>query len=275
MIKSEKIFRENIKEILENGYSTENEKVRPHYKDGTPSHTLFIPQTYEKYDISKGEFPIISLRPIAWKSGIKEILWIYQDQTNELSTLKEKYNIHWWDDWNVGDGTIGMRYGATVKKYDLMNKLLDGLKNEPYGRRHIMDLYQYSDFEESKGLHPCAFMTLWTVRGEFLDMTLVQRSNDYLVAGHINKIQYVALLMMVAKSTGYKPGIFTHLVQNLHIYDRHIEQAKQLLKRTPSDKQPKLILDTDKNDFYEFTINDFKMQNYDPIKPQLNFELAI
>ncbi|WP_130806580.1 thymidylate synthase [Senegalia massiliensis] len=275
MIKAEKIFRENIEEILENGYSTENEKVRPHYEDGTPSHTLFIPQTYEKYDISKGEFPIISLRPIAWKSGIKEILWIYQDQSNELSTLKEKYNIHWWDDWNVGDGTIGMRYGATVKKYDLMNKLLDGLKNEPYGRRHIMDLYQYSDFEESKGLHPCAFMTLWTVRGEFLDMTLVQRSNDYLVAGHINKIQYVALLMMVAKSTGYKPGIFTHLVQNLHIYDRHIEQAKKLLNRTPSDNQPKLILDTDKTNFYEFTINDFKMQNYDPIKPQLNFELAI
>jgi len=275
MIKAEKIFKENIEEILENGYSTENEKVRPHYEDGTPSHTLFIPQVYEKYDISKGEFPIISLRPIAWKSGIKEILWIYQDQTNELSTLKEKYNIHWWDDWNVGDGTIGMRYGATVKKYDLMNNLLNGLKNQPYGRRHIMDLYQYSDFEESKGLHPCAFMTLWTVRGEFLDMTLVQRSNDYLVAGHINKIQYVALLMMVAKSTGYKPGIFTHLVQNLHIYDRHIEQAKELLNRTTSDKQPKLILDTDKTNFYEFTISDFKMQNYDPIKPQLNFELAI
>lgn len=275
MIKADKIFIDNINEILSNGYSTEDGKVRPHYADGTPSHTLFIPQVYEKYDISKGEFPIITLRPTAWKSGIKEILWIYQDQTNELSVLKEKYNIHWWDDWNVGDGTIGKRYGATVKKYDLINKLLDGIKNEPYGRRHIMDLYQYSDFDESEGLHPCAFMSLWTVRGDYLDMTLVQRSNDFLVAGHINKIQYVALMMMIAKATGYKPGIFTHFVQNLHIYDRHTKQAKELLDRNPKDTQAKLILDTDKTNFYDFTIDDFKMENYDPIKPQLKFELAI
>ncbi|MGO1712739.1 MAG: thymidylate synthase [Senegalia sp. (in: firmicutes)] len=275
MIKADKIFIDNINEILSNGYSTEDGKVRPHYSDGTPSHTLFIPQVYEKYDISKGEFPIITLRPTAWKSGIKEIFWIYQDQTNELSVLKEKYNIHWWDDWNVGDGTIGKRYGATVKKYDLINKLLDGIKNEPYGRRHIMDLYQYSDFNESEGLHPCAFMSLWTVRGDYLDMTLVQRSNDFLVAGHINKIQYVALMMMIAKATGYKPGIFTHFVQNLHIYDRHTKQAKELLDRNPKDTQAKLILDTDKTNFYDFTIDDFKMENYDPIKPQLKFELAI
>lgn len=275
MLKADKLFLSNIQEILDNGYSTEDGKVRPHYKDGSPAHTIFTTQVYEKYDISKGEFPITTLRRTAWKSGIKEILWIYQDQSNDLSVLKEKHNIHWWDDWNVGDGTIGQRYGATVKKYDLINKLLDGIKEQPYGRRHIIDMYQYADFEETKGLHPCAFMTEWSVRGEYLDVTLVQRSNDYLVAGHINKIQYVALLMMVAKATGYKPGVFAHHVQNLHIYDRHTTQAKELLERKPSNKSPKLVLDTDKTNFYDFTLDDFKMIDYEPLKPQLKFEMAI
>lgn len=274
MIKADKIFLNNIKEIINNGYSTEDGKVRPHYKDGTPAHTIFISQAYEKYDISKGEFPITTLRYIAWKSGIKEILWIYQDQSNDLQLLKDKYNIHWWDSWDVGDGTIGQRYGATVKKYDLMNKLLKNIKNNPYSRRHIISLWQEDDFKTS-GLNPCAFMTEWTVRGQYLDMTLIQRSNDYLVAGHINKIQYVALMMMVAKATGYKPGVFAHHVQNLHIYDRHIKQANEIIDRNPSDKNPRLVLDTDKTDFYSFTLDDFKLLNYEPVKPQLKFELAI
>lgn len=273
--KADRLYKDTLKDILKNGTSTAGHKIRPVYKDGTPAHTFYINQVVEKYDISKGEFPITTLRPIAWKSSIKEIIWIYNLASNKLSDL-EKLGITWWGDWEVnGTGTIGQRYGATVRKYDLMNKLLTGLKNEPYTRRHIMDLYQYADFEETDGLYPCAFLTVWSVRGEYLDMTLHQRSSDYCVAGHVNKIQYVALLMMVARHVGLKPGVFMHVVENLHIYDRHIDQAKELLARTPSDKQPKLILKEGKTNFYDFTIDDFEMIDYEPVKPQLKFELGI
>lgn len=274
--KVDKLFKENINEILNNGYSTQGHKVRPVYKDGTSAHTFYVNQVVEKYDISKGEFPITTLRPIAWKSAIKEVMWIYNDQSNDLSILENKYNIKWWRDWEIDNSnTIGQRYGATVKEYDLMNKLLDGLKNEPYTRRHIIDLYQYADFKKTEGLYPCAFLTVWSVRGDYLDVTLHQRSQDYLVASHVNKIQYTALLMMVARSVGLKPGVFMHVVENLHIYDRHIEQAKELLSRTPSEKQPKLILKEGKTNFYDFTIDDFEMIDYEPVKPQLKFELGI
>ena len=274
--KADKLLKDNLNEILTAGTSTEGHKVRPVYEDGTPAHTIYINQVVEKYDISKNEFPITTLRPIYIKKAIGEILWIYQDQSNELELLENKYGISWWKPWEVDNsGTIGQRYGATVKKYDLMNKLLTGLKNEPYTRRHIINLYQYADFEETAGLNPCAFMTVWSVRGEYLDMTLTQRSNDYLVAGHINKMQYVALLMMVARHVGLKPGVFMHVVDNLHIYDRHIEQAKEILARTPSNKQPKLILKEGKTNFYDFTVDDFELIDYEPVKPQLKFELGI
>lgn len=273
--KADRLFKDTLKDILENGASTQGHKIRPVYKDGIPAHTLYINQVVEKYDISKGEFPITTLRPIAWKSAIKEIFWIYNLSSNKLSDL-EKLGITWWGDWEVdGTGTIGQRYGATVKKYDLMNKLLDGLKNEPYTRRHIIDLYQYADFNETAGLFPCAFLTVWSVRGEYLDVTLHQRSSDYCVAGHVNKIQYTALLMMVARHVGLKPGVFMHVVDNLHIYDRHIDQAKELLARTPSNKQPKLVLKEGKTNFYDFTIDDFEIIDYEPVKPQLKFELGI
>lgn len=276
MLKADRIFKENITEILNNGLSTEGFDVRPVYIDGKPAHSTFITHVSESYNINEGEFPITTLRPIAIKSAISEIRWIYQDQSNELSVLKEKHNIHWWDSWDIGDKTIGQRYGATVKKYDLMNKLLKGLEQEPYTRRHIIDLYQYADFEETKGLHPCAFLTMWSVRGKLLDMTLIQRSSDYLVAGHINKMQYVALQMMVARHLGLEAGKFTHYVENLHIYDRHMEQARELLNREAvTSKSPKLILNPDKKNFYDITTEDFQLVDYEPVKPQLKFELGI
>ena len=173
--KADNLTRLNITKILEEGTSTAGNKIRPKYKDGTPAHTLFINQVVEKYDISKGEFPITSLRPIYIKKAIGEILWIYQDQSNNLDLLADKYGVTWWDSWDVGNRTIGQRYGATVAKYDLMNNLLHGLKTQPYTRRHIMNLYQYADFCQTAGLNPCAFMTVWTVRGKYLDMTLTQR----------------------------------------------------------------------------------------------------
>lgn len=285
--KVEKIYIDNLQDIKENGFDDSLGEVRPKYKDGTPANTKFITQNFEKYDIGKGEFPISSIRPINWKSAIKEILWIYQDQSNDLTLLKEKYNIKWWDEWEVENtNTIGQRYGATVNKYNLITNLLDSLTNQPYGRRHIMNMWQESDFKETKGLNPCAFMTLWSVRGikkdgkiiNYLDMTLIQRSNDYLVAGHINKIQYVALMMMVARHCGFEVGTFSHLVQNLHVYDRHLEQMEEIIKRYEEVKDteiPELILKPGKKDFFSFNIDDFNIKNYNPLKPQLKFELGI
>ncbi|QUY64962.1 thymidylate synthase [Helcococcus kunzii] len=274
---ADKNFKNLCKEILENGYYTKGEKVRPKYADGTPSHTFYINQVFEKYDLSKGEFPILTIRPIPWKSSIKEILWIYQDQSNELSLLKEKYNIHWWDDWNVGDGTIGQRYGATVKKHDLINKLLNNLKDAPLGRRHIINLYQEDDLESTPGLYPCAMETQWSVRDKYLDMTLIQRSSDLPVANSINKVQYVALQMMVARHVGLEPGTFCHYVNNAHIYDRHLTQIEELLSREGQTdaENIRLILNPEKTNFYDFTIDDFTLENYKPQKPNLKFELAI
>ena len=274
---ADKNFKKLCLDILNNGNNTLGEKVRPRYADGTPSHTYFVNQVFEKYDLSKGELPILTLRQTAWKSGIKEILWIYQDQSNDLNLLKDKYSITWWDEWDIGDRTIGQRYGATVKKYDLMNKLLNGLKNQPYGRRHIINLYQETDLESSKGLHPCAMETQWSVRDGYLDMTLIQRSSDVPVANAINKIQYVALLMMVARHVGLEAGVFCHYVNNAHIYDRHIEQVKELIDRNSQedDYKIRLVLNPEKTNFYDFTIDDFKMENYNPVKPNLKFELAI
>ena len=247
MNRADNLCKMTIKTILENGYIDEN--PRPHYEDGTPAHTLSVNQMIQTFDISRNEFPLITLRPISWKSAIKEILWIYQDQSNSLDLLKEKYNITWWDDWEVENTkTIGQRYGATIKKYDLMNKLLKELKEDPFGRRHIISLWQEDDFK-TPGLNPCA----WNEDGKgpsifdacsagsatkmrvfydevkddiYLDMTLIQRSSDYLTACSINQIQYIALLMMVARHCEYKSGNFMHVIQNVQIYDRHIENAK-------------------------------------------------
>lgn len=293
MNKADTYMNNAIKQILRNGYLDEN--PRPKYEDGTPAHTLSINHVVRKYDLSKGEFPICTLRPQAWKSGIKEVLWIYQDASNSLDLLRNKYGVRYWDEWESKDmpNSIGKRYGYVVKKYDLINKLLNGLIENPYGRRHIIDLYQYQELEESDGLHPCAFLTVWNVRRgkdnkEYLDMCLTQRSGDMLAAsgaGGINEIQYTALLMMVARHCGYEVGVFTHFIANEQIYDRHTKQAEEMLSRYAilemqeyfgnRYKSPKIILNSDKKNFYNITIDDFTIINYEPIKPQLKLELGI
>lgn len=279
MNKADKYMNKFILQILNDGYSDIN--PRPKYKDGTPAHTISINHTFRQYDLSKGEFPICSLRPIAWKTGIKEIFTIYQKPTNNISEM-EKMGVTWWNDWDIGDGTIGQRYGATVSRYDLINNLIKDIQNDPYGRRKIVSLWQESDLHETPGLAPCAFLTIWNVAGDYLDMALIQRSGDMLTAsgpGGINEIQYTALLMMIARHTGYKPGIFSHFVANEQIYDRHFDAAEELLSRYQygyvSEESPVLFLNPEKNNFYDFTIDDFKMVNYNPIQPQLKLELGI
>lgn len=269
-------LKELLNNILQNGVW--DKEPRPYWleEDGshTPAHSLFTTQYVETFDISKGEFPITTIKPTAWKTGIREIFWIYQEASNDLKIARDKFGIKWWDSWDIGDGTIGSTYGAIVKRYDLINVLLDGIKNNPYGRRHIMSLWQEEDLRGEIGLPPCAFQTMYSVRDEYLDVTLVQRSQDVLGANNINNIQYVALMMMVAKHCNLKPGRYTHFIQNTHLYDRHIPIAKEFLERPVSEKQPKLIFEPKSNNFYDFTIDDFRIEDYEP-QPRVKIDIAI
>jgi thymidylate synthase len=279
MIKADLYYKQNLEKILNEGCRDEN--PRPKYKDGTPAHSDYITQVFEEYDINKGEFPITTLRNTAIKTGIKEIIWIYQKQTSSLEVAHQN-GINWWDEWNIGDNTIGQRYGATIRKWNLMDELLYSLTLEPFSRRHIINMYQEEDLKQTKGLFPCAYETIWSVRKVneelFLDLTLIQRSNDYIMAGYINKIQYVALQMMVALHVNMKVGKFCHYVNNLHIYDRHIEAAKEILERTPLTIQPKieLIREESPYNFYSINIEDFKISNIKGIeKLKSDLEIAI
>ncbi|OFI46916.1 thymidylate synthase [Floricoccus penangensis] len=278
MTKADKIFKDNIKNILENGVWSE--QARPRYKNGETANSKYITGSFAEYDLANGEFPITTLRPIPIKSAIKEIFWIYQDQSNELEVLKEKYKVNYWDDWGLADGTIGVRYGATVKKHNIIGRILDGLEKNPWNRRNIINLWQYEDFDESEGLLPCAFQTMFDVRkiGDdiYLDATLTQRSNDMLVAHHINAMQYVALQMMIACHFGWKVGKFFYFVNNLHIYNNQFENAEELLNRQASDCRPRLVLNAEPGtSFFDIKPEDFELVDYEPVKPQLKFDLAI
>lgn len=284
MTKGDQYTKETFERILNEGCWDKN--PRPHYKDGTPAHTISVNHIFHTYDLTKGETPLITLRPIAIKSAIGEILWIYQDASNNLDLLRDKYGITWWDEWDIGDRTIGSAYGETIREYDLTNKiLLEGIKNNPDGRRHILSLWQYSQFEKPHGLPPCAFETHWNVRHgndgiDYLDMKLIQRSSDFGTAGCINQVQYLVLLLMVARHHGYTPGRFTWDATNVQIYDRHIENAKEMLRREPIDCNPEIILNPEKTNFYDFTPDDIEIKGY-PRKlikeknPQLSWEIAI
>ncbi|WP_049517735.1 thymidylate synthase [Streptococcus parasanguinis] len=279
MTKADIVFKEYIRKIMEEGVWSE--QARPKYKDGRTANSKYITGAFMEFDLAKGEFPITTLRPIAIKSAIKEMLWIYQDQSNSLDVLEEKYNVHYWNDWEVGDSrTIGQRYGAVVKKHDITNKILKQLEANPWNRRNIITLWDYDAFEETEGLLPCAFQTMFDVRrveGEiYLDATLTQRSNDMLVAHHINAMQYVALQMMIAKHFGWKVGKFFYFINNLHIYDNQFEQAEELLRREATNCQPRLVLNVpDGTNFFDIKPEDFELVDYDPVKPQLKFDLAI
>lgn len=284
MTKGDMYARETFQRILNEGCYDKD--PRPRYADGMPAHTLSINHVFHTYDLTKGENPLITLRPIAIGKSIGEILWIYQDMSNDLDLLKNKYGVTWWDEWDIGNRTIGSAYGETIRKYDLTNKvLLDGIKNNPDGRRHILSLWQYEQFNLPHGLPPCAFETHWNVRHgrdgiDYLDMKLVQRSSDYAMAGCINQIQYLSLLMMVAKHHGYTPGRFTWDATNVQIYDRHIEFVEEMLQRESIECNPEIWINPEINNFFDFTPKDIEVRGY-PRKlikeknPNGNLEIAI
>lgn len=281
--KMDKFVANTIEEVLSNGVKSEGS--RPVYKsDGAPAESYYITDVFVKFDLSKGELPISSLRPVYTGLARQETLWLYQDQTSNLEALRKR-GVQYWNDWEMEDGTIGQRYGATVKKYNIIDRLLEGLEKNPYNRRNIINLWQYEDLDMPAPLPPCAFEVLFDVRkvnGEmYLDASLTQRSSDFLVAGMgINQIQYVSLQMMIAKRFGWKLGTFSWHVMNLHIYDRHIDNAKILLNRYNTsifDNSPiEFYLDVPSGvGFYDIKAEDFKMEGYKAIGSQLEFDMAL
>lgn len=279
MNKADIIFKRNIKEILENGVMSGD--ARPVYSNGQKAHSKYITQICDTYDLQKGEFPITTLRQIPVKSAIKEIFWIYQDQSNKLDILEDKYKVKYWRAWEVDNtNTIGERYGAVVKKNKIIDKLLKQLEDNPWNRRNIISLWDYESFEKTDGLLPCAYNTMFDVRKIddkiYLDCTLTQRSNDMLVAHHINAMQYVALQMMIACHFGWEVGKFCYFVNNLHIYDNQFEQAKELLSRETIPCNVELKLNAKpKTNFYDIKPEDFELNNYEYNPKQLKFDLAI
>jgi len=290
MTYADNIFKRNLTSILTEGVWSQN--ARPVYADGSQANSKYITNVFEEYNLAIELFPLTTLRPIAWKTAIKEMLWIYQDQTADLNVLRDKYDCRVWDQWELpktsdqvmayGDEPyIGIRYGATVRRHNIIGQLLDGLAKNPWNRRNIITLWQYDDFYETDGLLPCAFSSSYDVRqyGDdiYLDAHLHIRSSDYAVAGHWNRIQYVALQLMIAKHFGWKPGKFTVFTNNLHIYSNQFEQVDELLSRTGSTVEPRLVLDVpDKTDFYDIKPSDFKVFDYEPVRPQILFpDLAV
>ena len=288
----------------ENVYISENG-----IKHWVPAHTLSVNTGVEcTYDLTKGESPLITLRPIATKASFAEILWIYQKESNDLVVFDELLNRktwdqdqkinNWWVDWALrdkngefikneqGHPTIGSVYGETVKRrHMLKNEVINAIKENPDGRRNITCLWQQDDFNEPHGLKPCAFLTIWNVRHgwdkkDYLDMTMVHRSSDYATAGCINQVQYVALQKMVAKDLGLTPGTFTWKPVNVQIYDRHIEQAIELLNREPINCKAEITINDNIDSFDDFKPDDIQIVDYprEKIKtknPQLKFPLGI
>lgn len=281
--KMDKEFKRIVTEILGRGNIDNN--PRPKYENGEPAHSYSINHVSMSFDLSKNEFPILTLRPAPFKSSVGELLWIYKDASNDLKLLKDKYNINWWDQWSLDDNTIGACYGETVRRHDLMNNLLSGLENDPDGRRHIINLWQVDDFKDKHALKPCCYQTVWNVRheddGNYLDMCMFQRSCDFMLAGSTsNQIQYAVFLLLVARHLGYKPGKYTWFAANVQIYDHHIDNARTMLNRQPITCEPYVEINPEKTNFFDITIDDIKLCGYpiDEIKkinPQLKFDIAI
>ena len=258
------LFINMCKDIIDNGYSTEGEKVRPKWEDGTYAYTIKRFGVVNRYDLSK-EFPAITLRKTYVKSAIDELLWIWQKKSNNVHDLKS----HIWDSWADDDGSIGKAYGYQLgvkQKYkegmmDQVDRLIYDLKNNPYSRRMLTNIYVHQDLSEMN-LYPCAYSMTFNVTGDRLNAILNQRSQDVLAANNWNVVQYAVLVHMLAQVTGFKPGELVHVIADAHIYDRHIPIVKELITR-PTYPAPKFYMNPDVKDFYDFTLDDFRIEDYE------------
>ena len=276
MSKADVLFVNMCKEILENGFSSEGQKVRARWEDGTPAHTIKVFGIVNRYDLQE-EFPALTLRPTAIKTAVDELLWIWQKKSNNIKDLKG----HIWDQWADEDGSIGKAYGYQMGiryrfaqgEMDQVDNVLWQLKNTPYSRRILTNIYKFDDLAEM-GLEPCAYSMTFNVTGDRLNAILNQRSQDILAANNWNVVQYAVLVYMFAQVSGLKPGELVHVIADAHIYDRHVPVIKELIQR-PQYPAPKFRLNPDIKDFYDFTIDDIIIEEYRKNPQILNIPSAI
>lgn len=269
MSKADTIFIEMCQDILENGTSTKDQAVRPHWPDGTPAYTIKQFGICNRYDLRQ-EFPALTLRQTYIKSAVDEVLWIYQKKSNNIHDLKS----HIWDEWADQTGSIGKAYGYQIGvvshypdgDFDQMDRVLYDLKNTPFSRRIMTTTWVPNDLH-AMNLYPCAYNVIYNVTNEStsdkltLNMVLIQRSQDILAANNWNVCQYAILLMMVAQASNMVPGRLVHMIADAHIYDRHREVIEELIKR-PLYPAPKVWLNPNITNFYDFTTDDVHIENY-------------
>ena len=279
---ADRVFIDMCRDILENGTSTEGEKVRPVWEDGTPAYTIKRFGVVNRYDLSK-EFPALTLRRTAIKSCVDELLWIWQKKSNNVNELKS----HIWDSWADESGSIGKAYGYQMgvkHQYkegmmDQVDRVIYDLKNNPYSRRIMTNLYVHQDLHEMH-LYPCAYSVTFNVTKEkdsdvlTLNGILNQRSQDVLTANNWNVCQYAVLIHMLAQVCGMKAGEFVHVIADAHIYDRHIPMVEELISREPLPA-PVFRLNPDIKDFYDFTTDDVQLENYETHPQIRNIPVAV
>lgn len=276
MSKADQLFINMCRDIIENGTSSEGQNVRPRWEDEVMAHTIKKFAVVNRYDLSE-EFPIMTLRPTAFKSAIDEILWIWQKKSNNIKDLKS----HIWDSWADEDGSIGKAYGYQLGvkhkypegEFDQVDRVLYDLKNNPMSRRIITNIYNHADLNEMH-LYPCAYSMTFNVDGGRLNGILNQRSNDVLVANNWNVVQYAVLMHMFAQVSGLKVGELVHVIADAHIYDRHVPIVKEMIER-PTYPAPVFKMNPQVMDFYKFTVDDFSLEGYEK-NPQIkNIPVAV
>lgn len=276
MSKADVLFVKMCQGIINDGFSSEGQKVRAKWEDGTPAHTIKNFGVVNRYDLSE-EFPALTLRPTYIKSAVDEMLWIWQRKSNNIKDLGS--NI--WDEWADENGSIGKAYGYQMaKKYkfaqgemDQVDNVIWQLKNQPYSRRILTNIYNFEDLSEMN-LEPCAYSVTFNVTGDRLNAILNQRSQDILAANNWNVVQYSVLVHMLAQVCGLKPGELVHVIADAHIYDRHVPIVKELIER-PQYPAPKFRLNPNVKDFYEFTKDDVIIEDYKKNPQILNIPIAI
>lgn len=275
MSKADRIFIDNMNDIMQNGVWDTDLPVRPRWSDGTPAHTVKKFGIVNRYNLQE-EFPILTIRRTAFKSCVDELLWIWQKKSNNIRDLNSKI----WDQWADESGSIGKAYGYQLGvkhhykegDFDQVDRVLYDLKNYPSSRRIMTNIYTFADLHEMH-LYPCAYSMTFNVSGDTLNAILNQRSNDMLTANNWNVAQYAVLLIMMAQVSGFKPGELVHVIADAHIYDRHIPIVKEIINM-PQYPAPKLIVDPDVKNFYDFTVDSFRLENYECNKTKYNIPVA-